>query len=650
MAYILESSLDGIHKFIAVTNASVIGCSMMVNDQGLAGSADYPAHLTRKGDPSALLPESADPQYRGMMAGSMLRYIAERASTCRQALEIIEDFVTKGYYAGGDVNGNHWLLVDREGTILEVSNNASHVASKFHTQKVYFSRFDNSPAAQDCGANAPIGFSLFHGVARDPSICLKSSISGMTVEIDPAHPELLTCAWISLPVRSGSFPVLMGQTKTPTCLLNGEAYRLGKQSKGNPQSWEALEQAAHASKEGLKERVLANVANRVGDLRSAVSAGSRPAPSTMRQGAQANLLQRWSREQSGMLVERLQALRRHRRRSSSLSQNSLEKKYNENVGGSLHPAAGGDGRRRSEGLGEHHPLRIAYVYDSGRNAAATRRDRNTGTSTFAKFSTSWACGRRRCHRRCCGTLSGSRGAPRFSSGTWPRRPPRRGPRQSRSVDPRRRTLIAFSTDGLDDLCGNRRLGHASSRRRLHVRSRLRPDPSSAHARDPLAAAAHPALAHLLRRAATAAGAVHRLHRLYDPRGADTGCAAVTARQLGKGPPFYFAFSVPQTMWVLHQGRPVDRDYDGDKRLRRSDAIVIRPHSSEVAYADELLLLVQNMIAVEPHPFLHQLPPVSPPPAGGGGRNEAGSRRGFLLGRGRRGQHGGHPTGRLELDE
>ncbi len=77
-AYILDSSLTGIHKFIAVCDASAIGCSMMVNDQGLAGAGDYPAHLTRKGDPTALLPEAAKPQYRGMMGGSILRYIAER--------------------------------------------------------------------------------------------------------------------------------------------------------------------------------------------------------------------------------------------------------------------------------------------------------------------------------------------------------------------------------------------------------------------------------------------------------------------------------------------------------------------------------------------------------------------------------------------
>jgi hypothetical protein len=101
-----------------------------------------------------------------------------------------------------------------------------------------------------------------------------------------------------------------------------------------------------------------------------------------------------------------------------------------------------------------------------------------------------------------------------------------------------------------------------------------------------------------------------LARLYDPAGHDTGCAAVTARRVGKGRVFSFAFSVAQTMWVLHQGRPADRDYDGDNYLRRSDSIVIRPHSIEVGYADELLFLLQNMIGTQPHPFVHQLPPTA----------------------------------------
>lgn len=172
------------------------------------------------------------------------------------------------------------------------------------------------------------------------------------------------------------------------------------------------------------------------------------------------------------------------------------------------------------------------------------------------------------------------------------------------------TLISFATDELDDLCGNRNAGtiqqpvdnftcaatfqlqtHALTR---GIHSSLQPEQrllifSPVQKVQP---------AHSI-----------ELARLYDLNGQDTGYAAVTMRELGKGRAFSFAFSVPQTVWVLHQGRPVERDQDGDGLLRSSDAIVIRPHSIEVAYADEILFLLQNMIGTQPHPFVHQLPPI-----------------------------------------
>lgn len=287
-ACIVGSSLEGINKFIAVSNAGGIRCSMMVNDKGLAGSGDYPVAHTRRDDPTALLPEPAEPQYRGLMGGTILRHTAERASSCAEALAIIEDLVAKGYYAGGKVNGNHWLFVDREGTILEVSANSRHVASKVHTQKVYFSRLDNSNAARRLRESAePIDFHRFHNVSRDPSICVENSISGMTVEIDPDHPELFTCAWISLPVRAVAFPLLMGQSHTPACLLDGTAYQLGTTTKGGNARWEALERSMHAD----KERLTAEVA-------SAAAVG--PTDRTTER------LEQWSSTQAQTLIEAMQ--------------------------------------------------------------------------------------------------------------------------------------------------------------------------------------------------------------------------------------------------------------------------------------------------------------------------------------------------------
>ena len=285
---ILESSLEGVNKFIGVTDVSFLnGLSMMVNEKGLAGSGDYPANL--KKDSSSLHLKPAKSRYRGLGGGAILRYIAERASSSKEALAIIEDFVAKGYYSGGKVGGKHWLFVDREGVILEVCSNEKHVVSKVHSKKAYFSRFNRSAAARRLQeAKAPIDFHLFHNVARDKSICFGSSISGMTVEIDPTHPEVLTCAWISLPAQAVSFPLLMGQTNTPLCLLNGEAYTLGTKLKGKTRLWEVVERNVHAGKELLKQQVTAGL----------------PADDP-EQTAQA--LNQWSRRHAEMLVELLQA-------------------------------------------------------------------------------------------------------------------------------------------------------------------------------------------------------------------------------------------------------------------------------------------------------------------------------------------------------
>ena len=283
---IVQSSLKGINKFIAVTNATAIQCSMMVNEKGLAGSGDYPGN--RKKRSSTLHLKAAKTQYRGLMGGTILRYIAERASNCAEALAIIEDFVAKGYYAGGKVGGNHFLFVDRKGVILEVCNNARHVVSKVHTGKAYFSRRSKSAAARRLREPSdPIDFHLFHNVSRDRSICFGSSISGMTVEIDPDHPELFTCAWVALPVRAVAFPLLMGQTRIPACLLDGTAYQLGKKAKGGKARWEALERSMRAGKERLKKEVAASVA-----------AGN-PEP------AHVELLEQWCQSQAQMLFDAL---------------------------------------------------------------------------------------------------------------------------------------------------------------------------------------------------------------------------------------------------------------------------------------------------------------------------------------------------------
>ncbi len=89
---------------------------------------------------------------------------------------------------------------------------------------------------------------------------------------------------------------------------------------------------------------------------------------------------------------------------------------------------------------------------------------------------------------------------------------------------------------------------------------------------------------------------------------NTRHSTITDRDYGKGCAYYFAFSVPQTLWVLHQGIPITQDRDGDEYYRTGDLIPIGNNEREVLYADEILFLIQNMIAHKPQPLIYQMPP------------------------------------------
>jgi hypothetical protein len=91
------------------------------------------------------------------------------------------------------------------------------------------------------------------------------------------------------------------------------------------------------------------------------------------------------------------------------------------------------------------------------------------------------------------------------------------------------------------------------------------------------------------------------------RARDTGLAVAAARRLGRGWAFYIGFDLPRTIWAIQQGRPIDADHDGDGYLRFGDAMVIGNNSPQVAYSEEIVLLLQTMLARRPLPMLHQLP-------------------------------------------
>ncbi|NOZ21185.1 MAG: hypothetical protein GXP25_08850 [Planctomycetes bacterium] len=170
-------------------------------------------------------------------------------------------------------------------------------------------------------------------------------------------------------------------------------------------------------------------------------------------------------------------------------------------------------------------------------------------------------------------------------------------------------LISFATEGLDDLFGNTCASctpQPSDDFTLAARFSLATHPltegihSDLHPDQKLLIYSHVRI--MIPRDSD------ELARLFDREDNDTGFAAITHRELGKGHAFYFAFDVPKTLWAIQQGRPVDRDYDGDGYHRLSDAMVTRGSNIEVMYADEIIFLLQNMIGVAGIPLIHQLPP------------------------------------------
>lgn len=170
------------------------------------------------------------------------------------------------------------------------------------------------------------------------------------------------------------------------------------------------------------------------------------------------------------------------------------------------------------------------------------------------------------------------------------------------------TLIGFATEGLDNLFGNTYLSTAHQVDDFSPSGYfdLRPHPLTIGVHSSL----HPQQRLLIFSEIRKVNPVgcSEVSRLYGQNGRDTLCPAITAREHGSGMACYFAFDVPKTIWVLHQGRPILADYDGDGRYRTSDKVVIGANEPEVLYADEILFLLQNMMARSGQPIIHQIPP------------------------------------------
>lgn len=206
-AYIKTSDLPGIYKYIQVATISI-------NERGLAMSGDYGG------------PRPEIPRYRGRF--SFAQHIMERAADCDEALAILQDFVAKGWYAGGTRTGQRWTIVDRHGNILDVTNSSDPDSLKWNYVKNGGPHITRTSAKRLRETEKPVSFLTFRDISRDTLV--KSSIAGCTVDIHPEYPEYLSMIWISFPARSLPFLLFSGGRKTPLPLYDGTVDDIGWKS------------------------------------------------------------------------------------------------------------------------------------------------------------------------------------------------------------------------------------------------------------------------------------------------------------------------------------------------------------------------------------------------------------------------------------
>jgi len=245
---IWELDVPGVNKFMAVTYTGSKSVSVMVNEKGLAASADM-------GGPSAT--KSKD---TGMMNGLMLRYIAEKASDTSEALKIVEEFVENGWYAGGKP-GTRWTFTDSRGITMDVSHSSDKgsVSARQVETKSYITRTWGGIGGKILETlNEPVTFTDFRRVSRNPGAKInkgRNSIAGMTIKIHPKYPEYLTSAWFSFPAASLAFPLYMGGTKTPLPLLDGSIYELCAGLPNDCEAWEKMEKKLFSKAALLEKKV-----------------------------------------------------------------------------------------------------------------------------------------------------------------------------------------------------------------------------------------------------------------------------------------------------------------------------------------------------------------------------------------------------------
>ena len=252
--------------FHATGDTSDLGVMMMVNEHGVAGSADTGGLKVKR------------PKGDGVMNTYILRLIAERAERVEDVLEILQQMIRDGWYAGGSTTGTNWSFADRHGRGLRLRQNNTEEQHEFVENDVAFSIRGDTPGADLVNRRkGKITLADLNVAATDPSLCFSSSVSAMTVRIDPEWPETLSSVWFALPAWTPYLPYYPLAEGTPEAIVGGRCFELGfAMLEGrSPEYGRGVRfDAAVAEKlGGLQRRLYEDAARRDFDVRKALRLG-----------------------------------------------------------------------------------------------------------------------------------------------------------------------------------------------------------------------------------------------------------------------------------------------------------------------------------------------------------------------------------------
>ncbi|HUT89407.1 MAG TPA: C45 family autoproteolytic acyltransferase/hydrolase [Thermoguttaceae bacterium] len=192
-----------------------IAVSAMVNEHGLAGSADMGGLAEDR------------PTGRGVMNSHVIRLIAERAERTEDALDILQQMIRDRWYAGGKV-GTHWLFVDRFGQGLRVAQNSHEEQHHFFEDDVAFLRRGDTAAGRLVTENkGRLTFRDMIVAGRHRDICGTTSIAGLSVRVDPERPAELSSVWMAQPAWAPYVPLFPIARAVPKEMVDGTSFLRG---------------------------------------------------------------------------------------------------------------------------------------------------------------------------------------------------------------------------------------------------------------------------------------------------------------------------------------------------------------------------------------------------------------------------------------